>query len=74
MEKGHVPISGLEDIERKIRRLIEKIEAVDDLASDISGRIQLLHERGFKVEAERLRQVLAVWHIFGQMSAEGPII
>lgn len=54
--------------------MIKKIAEVDALADHIAALICVIHERGFTVEAETLRQALAVWHCFGQMSENGPII
>jgi len=64
----------IEDTERRLKNLIDKIEAVDDLANRITEAIQMIHELGSPGEAERLRQILSIWHVFGQMSPEGPII
>jgi ferritin-like metal-binding protein YciE len=64
----------IENIEHHLERLEEMIHRVDDLADQICGQIQGLHDRGARVEAERLRQLLEVWHCFGQMSPDGPII
>jgi len=68
------PPIEVEDAGRLLGLMIKKIAEVDALADHIAALICVIHERGFTVEAETLRQALAVWHCFGQMSENGPII
>lgn len=64
----------IEDADRKMRRLIKAINEVDHMASELAGLIVRIHNLGLHSEAERLRFELEVWHVFGQMSENGPII